>query len=212
VLDVGAGTGIFTRAWPDWGASLVIGLDPSLAMLTQARRAGLPATARLVAEHAEQLPFAPRTFDAAWLSAVIHHITDRDACARELARVLVPGGCVYLRGFFAGASRLGWLPYVPGADRAVAQFPSIEEVTQIFRRPGFSLASVSEVRQPARPVDDIRAWITTMRHADTLLTAMTDDEVAAGLASLGKSGVTHLDGVLNLLTLTAPANEPSRPG
>jgi SAM-dependent methyltransferase len=205
VLDLGAGTGIFTRAWPGWGASFVVGLDPSLAMLAQALRAGLPVEARLVAGHTQHLPFAPRTFDAAWLSAVIHHITDRTACARELAHVLMPGGRIYVRGFFAGSSMVGWLPSFPGAERAIARFPSVEDVAEVFGHAGFSLIKVDEVREPARPAEEIRAWIEMMRHADTLLTAFTDAEVAAGLAALATLGATELDGSLHLVTLAGPS-------
>lgn len=204
VLDVGAGTGIFTRAWPIWGATQVVGVDPSLAMVTEARRVGLPPQAQLVMGRAEHLPFVTGTFDAAWLSAVIHQVADTTACARELARVLTPGGRVYLRGFFAGSSRLGWLPYFPGSERAIARFPSIEEIAGVFRGAGFSVTRVDEIRTPARTVADARTWIAAMRHADTLLTTLTDVEIASGLAALGATESTQLDGSLHLVTLLAP--------
>jgi SAM-dependent methyltransferase len=201
VLDLGAGTGIFIRAWRDWGASSVVGVDPSLAMLQEAQRFGLPLGAQLLVGRAEQLPLASGTFDAAWLSAMIHHVTDRDACARELARVLRPEGHVYLRGFFAGASRLGWLPYFPGADRAIARFPSIEDVEEVFARAGFSLLAADAVPEPPRPAEEVRAWIVKMRHSDTLLIAMSDDEFDAGLAAIDESSAISFDGTLHLVTL-----------
>lgn len=203
VLDLGAGTGIFTRVWPEWGASLVVGLDPSRAMLAEANRRGLPDQARLSVGRGERLPFASRTFNAAWLSAVIHHFTDPDACACELARVLRPGGRAYVRGFFRGSSQLDWLAYFPGSERAVGRFLTVEDVTAVFGRAGFSLVRVDDVREPLRPVEEVRGWITKMRHADTLLTALTDTDVAAGLAALAASGRTTLGGSLHLVTLRA---------
>jgi SAM-dependent methyltransferase len=173
-------------------------------MLAEARRVGLPPQAQLAVGRAEHLPFAAGTFDAAWLSAVIHHVADRAACARELARVLAPGGRVYLRGFFAGSSQLGWLPYFPGSERAIARFPSIAELDEIFSRVGFSVARVDEVRTPPRSVADAREWTETMRHADTLLTALTDAEIAAGLAALDATESTQLEGSLHLVTLLVP--------
>ncbi len=41
-----------------------------------------------------------------------------------------------------------------------------------------------------------------MRHADTLLTALTDDEVTTGLAALDASKVSAIGGSLHLITLT----------
>ncbi len=40
VLDLGAGTGIFTRAWISWGAKRVIACEPSSAMRREATRSG----------------------------------------------------------------------------------------------------------------------------------------------------------------------------
>jgi SAM-dependent methyltransferase len=203
VLDLGAGTGIFTRAWPSWGASRVTGLDASPAMLTEAQDAGLPPQATLVAGNAERLPFRSESFDVAWLSAVIHHIADRETCARELARVLVARGHVYIRGFFAGSSHLDWLDHFPGADRATARFPSVDDIGATFADTGFRVFRVHEVSETPRPVEYVCAWIEMMRHADTLLTAMTDHEIDIGLRALETSDQDELGGSLHLVVLEA---------
>jgi SAM-dependent methyltransferase len=201
VLDVGAGTGIFAREWPGWGARLVIALDPSPAMLTEARRVGMPPAVACLAGRAETLPLAAGTVDVAWLSAVIHHIADPVAAARELRRVVVPGGTVLIRGFFAGASRLGWLPYFPGAERAVARFPSVEDVAGAFGPAGFRLVTVEEVAQPPATLSEVRAWLVRMRHVDTLLTTFTDHEFDTGLATLDAEAEPLLGGSLHLVVL-----------
>lgn len=43
----------------------------------------------------ERLPFRDGVFDAAFSLSVLEHVTDPFACARELARVLKPGGVLY---------------------------------------------------------------------------------------------------------------------
>jgi SAM-dependent methyltransferase len=43
----------------------------------------------------ERLPFRDNVFDAAFSLSVLEHVTDPFACARELARVLKPGGVLY---------------------------------------------------------------------------------------------------------------------
>ena len=43
----------------------------------------------------EELPFEDNTFDAVFSLSVLEHVKDPFACARELARVLKPGGTLY---------------------------------------------------------------------------------------------------------------------
>jgi SAM-dependent methyltransferase len=201
VVDLGSGTGIFVRAWSVWGASTVVGVDPSWSMLSVAVQAGLPDNAVQVVGRAEQVPLDSGSFDAAWLSTVIHHVENRSACAAEVARLLVPSGRVYLRGFFAGLSRVGWLGFFPGAGRAVGRFPTAPEIVELFEDAGFELVGIDEVVGEVRPIAAIRTWIEAMRHADTLLSALTDSEIASGLAALEESTSTVLGSALHLITL-----------
>ncbi len=106
VLDVGTGTGDMARGLALGGARLV-GLDPSPALLAAGReldrRAGV-ATARALGR-AEDLPFAGACFDAA-TALQCWHWFDGPRAARELRRVLKPGGCLAVVHF-------DWLP-LPG--------------------------------------------------------------------------------------------------
>lgn len=198
VLDLGAGTGIFSRAWPQWGASLVVGVDPSAAMLDEAKAAGLGSEVHLIVGAAEALPLADDAVDVAWLSAVVHHFVDRPRCARELRRVVAPGGRLLVRELFAGLSRVGWLDFFEGADRAIKRFPTLEEIETLFAPEGFTLVAVEQENHPPTPVAAAREWVAKMRHVDTLLTALTDEEFEGGLAALDATEQESLTTALHL--------------
>ena len=91
VLDVGCGEGQVARlAASESVGAAVVGLDPTSAQLSEARRrAGGPA---YVGGAAGSLPFAPAAFDAVVACLVFEHIDDLDAAIGEVARVLSPGG------------------------------------------------------------------------------------------------------------------------
>jgi predicted RNA methylase len=59
VLDLGAGTGIFSRTWPMWRRCQVIAVEPSEAMRTEMVRTGLPDRVHVVGAVAENLHFKP---------------------------------------------------------------------------------------------------------------------------------------------------------
>jgi ubiquinone/menaquinone biosynthesis C-methylase UbiE len=77
-VNVGAGAGSYEPRDRD-----VVAVEPSEAMIAQ-RPAG---AARVVQAHAEALPFADASFDAAMAVLTDHHWPDRCAGLRELRRV-----------------------------------------------------------------------------------------------------------------------------
>ncbi|MBA3298376.1 MAG: class I SAM-dependent methyltransferase [Acidobacteria bacterium] len=98
VLDAGCGGGGMPLSLAE-EAALVVGIDP----FPRFADAGI----RLRREHAFQhlhfaladgmaLPFADGTFDLVLSHAVIEHVADAPLYLRECARVLAPGGRVYL--------------------------------------------------------------------------------------------------------------------
>jgi demethylmenaquinone methyltransferase/2-methoxy-6-polyprenyl-1,4-benzoquinol methylase len=95
VLDVGVGTGLLAReAARMVGASVrVVGVDPSIEMLTTGRPKN---PARLVQGAGEHLPFAPAQFDFVTMGYALRHVSDLDGTFAEYRRVLKPGGRVVL--------------------------------------------------------------------------------------------------------------------
>ena len=95
VLDVAIGTGLVAREAVSLVGSpaLVTGLDPSVGMLVQARRA---LSAPVVLGTGESLPFADASFDFLSLGYALRHLADLRAAFGEFRRVLRPGGTVCL--------------------------------------------------------------------------------------------------------------------
>ncbi len=99
ILDVGCGEGTLSRRLAGRGAR-VVGLDPLPGALEQARRAGSSGPAiRYLQGVAEALPFAEDSFDAVIFFNSLHHVPigAMARALREAARVLRPGGLLYVQ-------------------------------------------------------------------------------------------------------------------
>lgn len=101
VLDLGCGTGTLaiaaSRRQP---AAHVVGLDADPRMVSQGRRKAEAAGLEVEFQtgSATEVPYPDRSFDAVLSSLLFHHL-DRDAkhaAAREIVRLLVPGGRVVI--------------------------------------------------------------------------------------------------------------------
>ena len=107
VLDVGTGTGVVAAAaHATLERGLVVGVDPSVAMLRRA-----PAHVRLatVASRAPGLPFPARTFDVVAANLVVSHFPRYDDALADMVRTLRPGGRL-------GVTSWGALDDGPGGD------------------------------------------------------------------------------------------------
>ncbi len=93
VLDVGGGSGGLASRLADDLARTVTVLDPTPQLL--ARLPGRPDVVGVLGV-AERMPFADGSFDAAVVTDAFHHFRDQEGAAREIRRVLRPGGAVLL--------------------------------------------------------------------------------------------------------------------
>jgi ubiquinone/menaquinone biosynthesis C-methylase UbiE len=185
VLDVGAGSGIFARAWPRWRQCEVVALEPAAAMRLEIVAGGLPEHVHIVAGRGERLPLQRASIHIAWLSTVVHHLASLDECASELRRVLTDDGVVLIRGLFADSGAPPGLRFLPRWERALSAFPSTVKVEAIFSAYGFGLVGRTEVADSGPlTIGEAAGWIRHLRHADSFLARFTDDEIAAGLAAM----------------------------
>jgi len=90
VVDVAVGTGLVAReAVRIVGApGLVVGVDPSLGMLGNAK---VPFGVRLVEGRAEAIPFPDKSFDFLSMGYALRHISNLSVAFPEFHRVLKPG-------------------------------------------------------------------------------------------------------------------------
>jgi SAM-dependent methyltransferase len=97
VLDIGCGAGgIDCLLVSEYGAANVTGIDVEAAVLETARErireAGVSDRIDLVHVEPGPLPFNDASFDVVFSKDSIVHIPDKHALAREVFRVLKPGG------------------------------------------------------------------------------------------------------------------------
>jgi SAM-dependent methyltransferase len=92
ILDYGCGHGMASVVLARGGAH-VTAFDLSLGYLDEARTRARAngVSVKFVSADGERLPFADNSFDRLWGNAILHHV-DLDLAARELWRVLRPGG------------------------------------------------------------------------------------------------------------------------
>lgn len=190
VLEVGCGTGNYIRAVADATGAICTGVDPSREMLRRARtEAGLPmdranASQRpnvtFIEGRGEHLPLADRQFELVYSVDVIHHVEDRDAAAREAARVLKPGGSVMVVTESEDDLR-NRTPHVTYFPETIAveleRYPSIAEVETGLRAAGLEIGAEIAVSMPME-VDDIAPY---RDKAFSSLHLIPDDAFRAGL-------------------------------
>lgn len=97
VMDIGCGTGAIALSLRrDHGAAEVVGIDVEDTVCGIARdrvkAAGEDGAIEIVKVEPGPFPFADQSFDIVFSKDSIIHITDKEALARDVFRVLRPGG------------------------------------------------------------------------------------------------------------------------
>ena len=162
-LDVGCGEGRITRELGARGYD-VIGVDSSEALVAEARAAD--PDGRYEVASIDAIPVSDGATELAVCVNVVPHVHDLDAAARELARVLAPGGTLLI-GTIHPIAQAGTCDEASGElrvrdyyDREPEVVPlgehtvyhqrrTIEDHLRTFLAAGFSLADLREVPGPS---------------------------------------------------------------
>ena len=141
LLDVGCGTGSLINRLCASGNIDAHGIDADANMIAAALRQ-YPAASFQQAP-SERIPYLDHSFDVLTACMAYHHFSDKAGFAREAARVLKPGGCLYIadanfpfviRKTINGVARL---------LRVVGEFLTAQEIAGRFSGYGFQLAETA---------------------------------------------------------------------
>jgi ubiquinone/menaquinone biosynthesis C-methylase UbiE len=91
LLDIGGGTGRVASVLRDLVDEVIVS-DISMGML---KRAAL-STLKPICCYSESLPFPSNSFERVIMVDALHHVVDQSATAREMYRVLKPGGLLVI--------------------------------------------------------------------------------------------------------------------
>ncbi len=110
VLDVGAGTAQIPITLCQAHATIhVVAIDLAEEMLIVGRRnvahARLQGRIELQRVDAKAMPFAKASFDAVISNSIVHHIPEPLAVFAEMARVVKPGGVLFVRDLLRPKSK-----------------------------------------------------------------------------------------------------------
>ncbi len=149
VIDLGSGAGRFTPALAEAFGGPVWGVEPSAKMRENAERDATHSAVTHLAGEAAHIPLPDASADAVLLFLSFHHAPDKRAAAREIARVLRPGGRVLMRGQFGDRPPACWWdPYFPSfRGLQVRMFPTLGETLDAFVDAGLHRRDLREVEE-----------------------------------------------------------------
>jgi SAM-dependent methyltransferase len=149
-LDVGSGTGRFTPALAR-AFGPVTGVEPADRMREIAEQQSQHRNVRYLAGAAEDMPLPSASADYALMFLSWHHVQDKPGAARELTRVLRPGGRLLLRANFSDHHpKPWWLEHFPrGLEVDMSLFQPLHEVIATFTSIGWRVASFGTVTEPS---------------------------------------------------------------
>jgi ubiquinone/menaquinone biosynthesis C-methylase UbiE len=184
VLEVGCGTGHWLAVAE---RPMLVGIDPSMAMLARAREAA--PLAHLVRARAEDLPFADGSFDRIFCVNALHHFADRARFFGEARRVLRPGGGLLTIGKDPHTDRDDWWVYEYFEEtRAIdrRRFARVRTLRGEMAVAGFAWTESMEAEHIELVVPAADALVNGIVDPafTSQLTVLTDDEFQRGAERL----------------------------
>lgn len=137
VLDLGCGTGVYSKGLRDETSVIMCGLDPSIEMLNQARHKSKDI--HWLNAKGEWLPMRDYIINSIFSSQVWHHIQDKQRTAKECGRVLKKGGRTIIRTISHDQlhKKIVFHYFPEIKENQLRVYPTNEEFTLYFKNAGF---------------------------------------------------------------------------
>jgi ubiquinone/menaquinone biosynthesis C-methylase UbiE len=184
-VDLGSGTGRFTPALAEAFGGPLYGVEPADGMRRAAEAGSVHTRVTYLAGRAEAIPLPDATADFVLMFLSWHHVTDKPVAAREIARVLKPGGRLILRSTFR--DRIPdhwWRSYFPRSwDVERAMFDTEAETQARFVAAGFR--TVASVQMVVPFEGDMPAAVARLKlRAVSVFEHLTEAELSEGFARI----------------------------
>ncbi len=166
VLDVGTGTARIPLAlWGRAPAAKILAIDLAASMLAVGRRnveaAGASGSIELALADAKGIKHENGAFSAVISNSILHHIPEPATALAEMARVLAPGGVLFVRDLFRPQDEAE-------LQRLVALYAATDTPSQraLFEASLRAALTVEEIRSRVAPlgVDPGAVTATSDRH------------------------------------------------
>jgi len=141
VLDVGCGTGALLKRMAAQNKIISFGIDAEAKMVEVAQKNCPEMDIRQ--SRSENMPFDDQTFDAVTVCMAYHHFADKEGFALEAARVLRPGGALYIADPRFPAPIRSILNGVFRLINVAGEFQNPDEIAKRFATYGFVFDSVA---------------------------------------------------------------------
>ena len=187
LLDLGCGTGRFSIPIANRLGYIVTGADNSEEMVLKARKKDEANLVKWDIQDATSLSYPDASFDAVFMSHLLHHIDNPSDTVEECYRVLRPGGIIL--------NRYGALDYIRDdpehkffpetIEFDMARTPTQEQVEQIFMIAGFKNVSSKVLVEQPYPSPEVRLKGAELKFT-SVLTLINQSAFEKGLENFRK--------------------------
>jgi ubiquinone/menaquinone biosynthesis C-methylase UbiE len=194
VLDLGSGTGRFAPALADTFGGPVYGVEPSDKMRAVATSESGRSDVAYLAGSAESIPLPDKSCDVVLMFLSLHHVRQREVAAKEIARVLRPGGRVLIRSVFSDRMPdLRWHHFFPRArDIEMQMFPASDTVMELFAGVALNPITLTAVDEEFAP--DLATYASRIRlRAISTFEHLSEQECVEGTSRMDAAVAAERD-------------------
>ncbi|NUO38784.1 MAG: methyltransferase domain-containing protein [Gemmatimonadaceae bacterium] len=173
VGDIGAGFGLFLEELQAlWPAANLVAIEPSADMAAILRTKGIPVVEQML----EQVPPSEAGFDLLTAFELFEHLHDPAGFLRHVARLLRPGGVLYLTTLsgFGFDIQVHWASSKSVSPPHHLNFANPASMARLLERTGFDVIEIAtpgeldwdivEGNWQQEGIDPGRLWRTVSRH------------------------------------------------